>query len=174
MGKIYSYLRSSSVTKLTMAPMVTARPLRMQLGASPSSRSLKAAVRPANARNARLKVRAEDENLEKAKAIFANPVVSKGMWSVAVGVALATDCAFIDPQEWITNVGVSAELIPVIQGKLQQVAILHVLCLAGVAYFAKEKEFDTSTTIKSLGKTAACGPLAFAEVALLDEDQLRR
>jgi len=158
--------------------------MRMQLGASPSLRSSAVKASKPTARNSfrntRLSVTArkakepENESLEKAKEIFANPVVSKGMWSVAVGIALATDCAFIDPQEWINNAGVSADVIPVIQEKLQQVAAVHVLCLAGVAYFAKEKGLDQSTTLKSLGKTAAVGPLAFAEVAILDAEQLTR
>mmetsp|Transcript_35784 Transcript_35784/g.43198 ORF Transcript_35784/g.43198 Transcript_35784/m.43198 type:complete len:168 (-) Transcript_35784:161-664(-) len=116
----------------------------------------------------------EPTSLDKAKDLFANPLVSKGMWSVAAGIALATDASYIDPQEWINNVGMSPDLVPVIQEKLSQVAIVHVLCLAGVAYFCKEKELDTSTTLKSLGKTAAVGPLAFAEVALLDAEQLTR
>merc|ERR1712173_292848 len=97
-------------------------------------------------------VEPEPTSLDKAKELFANPLVSKGMWSVAAGIALATDAAYIDPQEWISNVGMSPDLVPVIQEKLQQVAVVHVLCLAGVAYFIKEKELDLSTAIKSLGK----------------------
>lgn len=116
----------------------------------------------------------EPTSLDKAKELFANPLVSKGMWSVALGIALATDAAFIDPDEWIKNVGMSPDVVPVIQEKLQQVAAVHAICLAGVAYFCKDKELDTSTTLKSLGKTAAIGPLAFAEVALLDKEQLTR
>lgn len=120
------------------------------------------------------KTTSEPTSLEKAAELFENPLVSKGMWSVAVAIALATDASFIDPQEWITNVGMSPDLVPVIQGKLQQVAAVHVACIAGVAYFAKQKELDTSTTIKSLAKTAAVGPLAFAEVALVDKEVLTR
>lgn len=123
---------------------------------------------------AKKKVVTEPTSLEKATALFENPLVSKGMWSVALAIALATDAAYIDPDEWIKNVGMSADLVPVIQDKLQQVAAVHVLCIAGVAYFAKEKELDLSTTIKSLAKTAAVGPLAFAEVALVDAETLTR
>merc|ERR1712086_617245 len=124
--------------------------------------------------NAKAKKAPEPTSLDKVTELFESPLISKGMWVVAAGIAVATDASYIDPQEWINNVGMSPDLVPVIQENLQKVAAVHVLCLAGVAYLAKEKEFDTSTTIKSLGKTAAVGPMSLAEVYLVDAEKLAR